>query len=63
MGTGSTHASFQALHALRPDIAARDHADTTLVLAMLDATADIAEPHRALMILLCVAMEAVLRDA
>jgi len=30
---------------------------------MLDATADIAEPHRALMILLCVAMEGVMRAA
>ena len=63
LGTGSTQASFEALLALRPDIAARNSADAALVLAMLDATADIHEPHRALMILLCVAMEAVLRDA
>ncbi|WP_156458210.1 MFS transporter [Devosia epidermidihirudinis] len=63
LGTGSTSESFTALQALRPDIAAHNHADTALVLQLMDATADIMEPHRALMILLCVAIEKVLRAA
>lgn len=60
LGTGPADAGFAALQGLRPLIAATPHRDTPLVLALLDGTAGLAEPHRALMVLLAVAMQHVL---
>jgi MFS family permease len=60
LGNGPTETAFAALQALRPDIAAASHKDRDLVLALLDGTAHLTEPHRALMVLLAVSMRAVL---
>lgn len=56
LAAGGTTEGFRALQALRPAIATSPHADT--VIKIMDGTRDIAEPHRALLILLCVGMPA-----
>jgi hypothetical protein len=60
LGTGSTSTGFAALQGLRPLIAAAPHRDAPLVLMLIEGTSGIAEPHRALMVLLAVAMRHVL---
>jgi hypothetical protein len=54
LAAGSTLEGFQALQSLRPAIEASPQAD--IVLKIMDGTRDVARPHRALLILLCVAM-------
>jgi hypothetical protein len=57
---GGTAEAFAALQALRPYVAASGHPDAGTVLKIMDATSDIAQPHRALLILLCLALRPVL---
>jgi hypothetical protein len=60
LGMGSTAEGFAALQALRPLVAASGHEDAPLVVAVLDGTHDVARPHRALVILLALAIRRVL---
>ena len=60
LGTGPTGPAFAALEALAPGVAASPHPNGTLVLALLEGTAGLAGPHRALLILLAVAARDVL---
>ncbi len=60
LSSGDTAAAFAALPALRPYVAASGHPDAGLVLKFMDATRDIARPHRALLILLCLALKPLL---
>jgi hypothetical protein len=57
---GGTAEAFAALQALRPYVAVSGHPDAGIVLKIMDATRDIAQPHRALLILLCLALKPVL---
>lgn len=61
LSTGSTAEAFRALQMLRPYVAASGHADAAMVLKIMDGTREIARPHRALLILLCLVMGLVLR--
>ena len=61
LSTGSTAEAFRALQMLRPYVAASGHADAAMVLKIMDGTREIARPHRALLILLCLVMGPVLR--
>lgn len=56
LAVGDTSEAFRALQSLRPSIAASQRPDAQLVLKVMDGTRDIAEPHRALLILLCLIM-------
>jgi HEAT repeat protein len=60
LSSGGTAEAFAALQALRPYVAASGHPDAGTVLKLMDATRDIAQPHRALLILLCLALRPVL---
>jgi hypothetical protein len=60
LGTGSTGEVFKALQALRPYVAASGHPEAAMVLQIMDGTRDIAQPHRALLILLALALRPVL---
>lgn len=57
---GGTAEAFKALQALRPYVATSGHSDAGIVLKLMDATRDIAQPHRALLVLLCLALRPVL---
>lgn len=61
LGTGSTQSSFAALQLLLPDIQASCHSDRRLVSALVEGTSRLSEPHRALMVLLAIAMQMVLQ--
>ena len=60
LGTGSTGEVFKALQALRPYVAGSGHPEAAMVLQIMDGTRDIAQPHRALLILLALALRPVL---
>jgi hypothetical protein len=60
LGTGSTSEVFQALQALRPYVAVSRHPEAAKVLQIMDGTRDITQPHRALLILLALALRPVL---
>jgi HEAT repeat protein len=60
LSTGSTVAGFQALLALRPYVAKSGQPEAAMVLQIMDGTRDITQPHRALLILLALAMRPVL---
>ncbi len=60
LGGGHTEAAFRALQALRPAVAASAHPDAGIVLAILDDTNDLSEPHRTLLILLSLVLRRVL---
>lgn len=62
LGTGSTQPSFAALQRLLPDIQASRHPDKHLVATLVQGTSAIAEPHRALMVLLAIAIQVVLQS-
>jgi hypothetical protein len=61
LSTGSTTEAFAALQTLRPYVAASGHAEAATVLKIMDATRDIAQPHRALLILLCLTLRPLLK--
>ena len=56
LGTGRTGHVFKALQALRPYVAASGHPEAGMVLQIMDGTRDIPQPHRALLILLALAL-------
>ncbi|MBK8086339.1 MAG: MFS transporter [Devosia sp.] len=60
LSTGSTGEAFAALQSLRSYVAASGHAAAPSVLQIMDGTRDIAQPHRALLILLSLALRPVL---
>ena len=60
LSTGSTAEGFKALQALRPYVAASGHPEAAMVLQIMDGTRDITQPHRALLILLALALRPVL---
>jgi MFS family permease len=62
LGNGSTSEAFAALQALRPYVASSDHDEAAMVLKIMDGTREIAHPHRALLILLALALQRVLSD-
>ncbi len=60
LAVGQTAGAFREMQLLRPAIAASYHPDAKVVAKMMSATAGIAEPHRALLILLCLVMRPVM---
>jgi hypothetical protein len=60
LSTGSTSEGFAALQGLRPYVAQSGHPDAPIVLKLLDGTRGILVPHRALLILLSLALQPVL---
>jgi hypothetical protein len=60
LSTGSTAEGLAALQGLRPYVETSGHAEAALVLKLLDGTREIAQPHRALLILLALALRPVL---
>lgn len=62
LGNGSTGEAFAALQELRPYVAASGHAEAPVVLKIMDGTRGITQPHRALLILLALALQRVLSD-
>lgn len=60
LGTGRTGHVFKALQALRPYVAASGHPEAGMVLQIMDGTRDIPQPHRALLILLALALRPIL---
>lgn len=58
---GGTAEAFAALQTLRPYVAASGHAAAGMVLRILDATRDIELPHRALLVLICLAVRPVIK--
>ncbi|MGV3650319.1 MAG: MFS transporter [Devosia sp.] len=63
LGIGPTGESFAALCAVRPLLVRSRHPDAPLVVALIDGTASLPDPHRALLILLAIAARHVLRPA
>lgn len=57
---GGVADALAALQALRPYVAASGNPDAEIVLRIMDATHDIAQPHRALLILLCLVLRPVI---
>ncbi len=62
LGAGSTREAFAALQMLRPYVAGSNRPNTAAVLAIMDGTRDIAQPHRALLILLSLALRPLLES-
>ena len=60
VSSGSTGEAFRALQALRPYVASSGHPEAGIVLKLMDGTRDIAQPHRALLTLLSLALRPVL---
>lgn len=60
LSSGSTGTAFRALQDLRPYIERSGHPEAGIVLKLMDGTRDIEQPHRALLILLALAMRPVL---
>lgn len=60
LSSGSTLEAFRALQALRPYVAASGHPEAGMVLKLLDGTREIERPHRALLILLALALRPIL---
>ncbi len=60
VSTGETHEAFVALQGLMPRIETSPHADAPLVVLLLQGTRQIEHPHRALLILLALAVRKVL---
>lgn len=60
LGTGSTLAAFAALEDLRPIVARSGEPEAALVLRIMDGTKGVAHPHRALLILLALALRPIL---
>jgi hypothetical protein len=60
LSAGSTAEGFRALQTLRPYVAASGHPEAAMVLKIMDGTRDIEQPHRALLILLALALKPVL---
>lgn len=60
LSAGSTGEAFAALQSLRPYVARSDTAEAAVVLRIMDGTRDISQPHRALLILLSLALRPVL---
>jgi MFS family permease len=63
LGAGDTVATFAALQDFRQTIERSDHPDARLVLLLMDGTADIVRPNRALVILLALSIRRVLRPS
>lgn len=60
LSSGSTGEAFRALQALRPYVAASGHPEAGTVRKLMDGTREITQPHRALLILLALALRPVL---